>query len=65
MDNIQHIFEHMEPDEFNFDEVGVKFNGDSLVLFHDNRYIPIEELFDIIRNKRKVKKNDFSRELTS
>lgn len=58
MDKIPHIFDSMEKADFNFDEVGTKFQGSDLVIYYGGRYLRIENFFEIMK-KRKVKLSDF------
>ena len=58
MDKIPHIFDYMEKADFNFDEVGTSFNGDTLIVYYHDRRLPIEAFFEIMK-KRKVKLSDF------
>ena len=58
MDKIPHIFDSMEGADFNFDEVGTRFQGDTLVVYYQERYLSIEE-FLVIMRQRKVKLSDF------
>ena len=59
MDKIPHIFDSMDGADFNFDEVGTRFQGDTLVVYYRDRYLPIETFFEIMK-KRKVKLSDFN-----
>ena len=56
---IPHIFDHMKADDFNFDEVGTRFQGDTLVIYYKEYYLTIERFFYIVAHSGIVTLNDF------
>ena len=57
-EKLSHIFDYMEGSDFNFSEVGTKFNNNTLVVYYHDQYITIEDFFSIMKT-RKVKLSDF------
>jgi hypothetical protein len=49
----------MKADDFNFDEVGTRFQGDTLVVYYKEYYLTIERFFYIVAHSGIVTLNDF------
>ena len=59
MDNIQHIFDSMKKEDFNFDEVGARFQNDTLVVYYREYTLSMERFFYIRNQSGIVTLNDF------
>lgn len=59
MEKITHIFDCMEPTDFNFTEVGTRFEFDTLVVYYGEYKLSIERFFYIRNQSGIVTLNDF------
>lgn len=59
MDNIPHIFDSMKKEDFNFDEVGTRFQNNTLVVYYREYTLSIERFFYIRNQSGIVTLNDF------
>lgn len=61
INEVTHILSHFDKSDFgDFDRELWKsrFYGDTIVMYYDNRYIPIETIFDIAASGKCVKLSD-------
>lgn len=57
---VPHIYEHFEFEEqFQPENITVKFNSDTLVFVFQGKPVTIEQIFQIINGGRKVTRKDF------
>jgi hypothetical protein len=57
---VPHIYEHFEFEEqFQPENITVKFNSDTLVFVFQGKPVTIERIFEIINSGRKVIRKDF------
>ena len=57
---VPHIYEHFEFNEqFQPENITVKFNSDTLVFVFQGKPVTIEQIFQIINGGRKVTRKDF------
>ena len=56
---VPHMLDHMKKDDFNFDEVGTRFQGDTLVIYYREYYLTIERFFYIVNHGGIVTLEDF------
>lgn len=58
--HVPHIYEHFEFEEqFQPENITVKFNSDTLVFVFQGKPVTIEQIFQIINGGRKVTRKDF------
>lgn len=58
--HVPHIYEHFEFEEqFQPENITVKFNSDTLVFVFQEKPVTIERIFEIINSGRKVTRKDF------
>lgn len=58
--NIGHIFDHFDFDTFPDKEVaktrmGTRFKSDDLVVFYEDCYIPLNQVWNIVNSKKNAK----------
>lgn len=57
---VPHIYEHFEfKEQFQPENITVKFNSDTLVFVFQGKPVTIERIFEIINSGRKVTTKDF------
>lgn len=58
--HVPHIYEHFEfKEQFQPENITVKFNSDTLVFVFQGKPVTIERIFEIINGGRKVTRKDF------
>lgn len=58
--HIPHIYEHFEfKEQFQPENITVKFNSDTLVFVFQGKPVTIERIFEIINGGRKITRKDF------
>ena len=58
--HVPHIYEHFEfKEQFQPENIAVKFNSDTLVFVFQGKPVTIERIFEIINSGRKVTAKDF------
>lgn len=58
--HVPHIYEHFEfKEQFQPENITVKFNSDTLVFVFQGKPVTIEQIFQIINGGRKVTRKDF------
>ena len=58
-DYVKHIFEHFKPGDFNLNEVGTRFQYNTLVIYYREYYMSIERFFYITKTSKYVTLDDF------
>lgn len=59
LDKVTHVFEHFKPGDFNLDEVGTRFQNNTLVIYYGEYSVSIERFFYIVKTSKYVTLADF------
>lgn len=58
---VEHILDYFNTDEFVLERVGTEYRGESLVVFYEDYYLPIEDVFHLINGGKRISLRNFKK----